>query len=1011
MMRDRTVIFNLSFVVCGLLVSSLLFLMENFKIGSLNINGARDVRKRAALYELSRVKHIDVLFLQETHSDPDNQTDWRTEWAGQVVLSHHTTTSSGVGFLFSTRFSPLSCEVEHIIEGRFLVVKARFDHFSVVFMNIYAPCSGAHRKMFFNTVSKRLAEVNPEEFLFVGGDFNCTEDDRLDRNHNEPHPASQSVLRQLVHSHDLVDVWRRLHGTQRQYTWAHCRDNTVSLARLDRFYCFKQHFNVFRGCAIVPVGFSDHSLVMCTVFIRDILPKSAYWHFNTALLLDERFKESFIFFWKNFKTTKSDFKSLRQWWDCGKVEVKQLCLQYTLNVSRDITRSMKELEIEIVELQGSAESTGDRGCIESLKSKKAALADLLGSRAQGALVRSRFQSAALMDSPSKYFFSLEKRSGQSRLIHALHSSTGQLLTEARDIRQRAVDFYTELYRSEYVDDQETFDSFCSGLPRVSEEANKELEGPLTAGELDRALQGMQGGKAPGIDGLPAEFFKAFWGELRDDLLEVFNESFEGLSLPQSCRRAVLTLLPKKGDLANRLKEVMDQVVHRTQTYCVPGRSIVDNVSLIRDILEVSGSLGFDAGLVSLDQEKAFDRVEHRYLWKVLHRFGLSSGFIAKTMVLYEGIESVLKINGGLCRPFDVGRGVRQGCSMSGMLYALAIEPMLHNVRVFIDGLFLPGFNTGFNLSAYADDIIVMVKDQKDVQVLGDIVEKFGRISAAKVNWEKSEALAVGRWAAGLPKLPGGLSWRRGGLKYLGVFLGDSTTEQRNWEGVLEKVEGRLEKWRWLLPHMSYRGRVLIINNLVASSLWHKLKCVEPPAALLESFQRAMLSFFWDNLHWVPQSVLYLPKEEGGQGLIHLRSRLAGFRLQTVQRYLTGLDVVWCPVMTVILRGVEGLGLDAGVFLTDCVFKSAHNLPAFYQGLFRAWTLFKWTRLQPAASLYWLLEEPLVHGARLDLQDGSRPGLGQRLVSAGVVRLRQVVEAAGPGFHRTEAAASLLGLRS
>ena len=51
---------------------------------------------------------------------------------------------------------------------------------------------------------------------------------------------------------------------------------------------------------------------------------------------------------------------------------------------------------------------------------------------------------------------------------------------------------------------------------------------------------------------------------------------------------------------------------------------------------------------------------------------------------------MLKINGGLCcKPFKAERGIRQGCSMSGMLYSLSIEPMLHNVRGFIDGLFLP----------------------------------------------------------------------------------------------------------------------------------------------------------------------------------------------------------------------------------------------------------------------------------------------------------------------------------
>lgn len=147
-----------------------------------------------------------------------------------------------------------------------------------------------------------------------------------------------------------------------------------------------------------------------------------------------------------------------------------------------------------------------------------------------------------------------------------------------------------------------------------------------------------------------------------------------MSLLQSCRRAVLTPLPKKGDLqdiknlrpvsllctdykllskvlANRLRKVMNQVIHRTQTYCVPGRSIVNNVSLIRDVLDVSGSLGVDTGLVSLDQEKAFDWVEHQYLWKVLERFGLSPGLIAKIKVLYEDIEGVLKVNSSLCKAF------------------------------------------------------------------------------------------------------------------------------------------------------------------------------------------------------------------------------------------------------------------------------------------------------------------------------------------------------------------------
>ena len=78
---------------------------------------------------------------------------------------------------------------------------------------------------------------------------------------------------------------------------------------------------------------------------------------------------------------------------------------------------------------------------------------------------------------------------------------------------------------------------------------------------------------------------------------------------------------------------------------MPDRSILDNVSLIRDILDISGSLGIETGLMSSDQEKAFDQVEHLYLWKAPESFGLSPGLLAMIQVLYQDIESVLKING------------------------------------------------------------------------------------------------------------------------------------------------------------------------------------------------------------------------------------------------------------------------------------------------------------------------------------------------------------------------------
>ncbi|KAK3538616.1 hypothetical protein QTP86_008679 [Hemibagrus guttatus] len=141
--------------------------------------------------------------------------------------------------------------------------------------------------------------------------------------------------------------------------------------------------------------------------------------------------------------------------------------EYTLNVTRDIVRYLKALEIEIAELQ-RLEATGDRGHIEALKSKKAKMNDLLDITAQGALVRSRFKSAAEMDAPSKFFFSLEQKNGQKRFIYAVRTESGDLLSEPTEIRKQTVSFYSKLYSSEWSGAQVVEDSFLVGLPKLSE---------------------------------------------------------------------------------------------------------------------------------------------------------------------------------------------------------------------------------------------------------------------------------------------------------------------------------------------------------------------------------------------------------------------------------------------------------------------------------------------------------------------------------------------------------------
>lgn len=257
------------------------------------------------------------------------------------------------------------------------------------------------------------------------------------------------------------------------------------------------------------------------------------------------------------------------------------------------------------------------------------------------------------------------------------------------------------------------------------------------------------------------------------MYEVFLECIDQGTLPLSCRRAILTLIPKKGvlgclkiwqlaslicvdfkilskSLTNRLtKYNMASVIHMDQTFCVPKRTIFDNLFLMRDMITVAKMHNLDIGLLSLDQEKAFDRVDHQYLFKTLEAFGFGPYFVSLIKMLYNEVYSMLKINGSLTRPFSVSREIRQGCPLSGLLYAISIEPLLVSLRRQLSGFNIlsdPSVDS-VKLTAYADDITVVIKGSEDVTSLISSLNKYQQASSARINWEKCASLLLGDWQA------------------------------------------------------------------------------------------------------------------------------------------------------------------------------------------------------------------------------------------------------------------------
>ena len=203
---------------------------------------------------------------------------------------------------------------------------------------------------------------------------------------------------------------------------------------------------------------------------------------------------------------------------------------------------------------------------------------------------------------------------------------------------------------------------------LTSENQEKCEGALALSKCSEALSQMQTNKSPGVDGFPVEFYRRFWSSLGQDLVELLNYSYEHGQLSDSQKQGIIRLLYKKDDpllfknwcpisllntdykictkvLANRLKKVLSVILSEDQTCGVPGRSIYENLFLLRDTLDYIDHKQLSAALISLDQDKAFHGVNHGLLQRVLTRFNFGPSFRQWVNIVYTEIHSCVLNNG------------------------------------------------------------------------------------------------------------------------------------------------------------------------------------------------------------------------------------------------------------------------------------------------------------------------------------------------------------------------------
>ena len=222
-----------------------------------------------------------------------------------------------------------------------------------------------------------------------------------------------------------------------------------------------------------------------------------------------------------------------------------------------------------------------------------------------------------------------------------------------------------------------------------------------------------------------------------------------------------------------MKTVIHSFISYDQTAYVKGRYIGESVCLIDDLLKHAEDENIDRILFAVDIEKAFDSVDHNFMFAALKRFGFRNDFVRWIKTVFKKSQSCVMNNGTSTEYFNLERGTRQGDPLSPYLFILALETLFIQIR---SDPSIKGFrikHIEIKLSAYADDTTFFVKDSQSLQRNIKLMKEFRVFSSLTINVEKCEASWIGR-AKNRTSKPVKCKWTsltKSYIRILGIHLG------------------------------------------------------------------------------------------------------------------------------------------------------------------------------------------------------------------------------------------------
>uniref|UniRef100_A0A803JYP6 Reverse transcriptase domain-containing protein n=1 Tax=Xenopus tropicalis TaxID=8364 RepID=A0A803JYP6_XENTR len=739
----------------------------------------------------------------------------------------------------------------------------------------------------------------PHALCITAGDFNEVLTPSIDRtgSQSDKAPPKTTQFARMVTSLALLDPWRIANPNTLQFS---CFSTSyLSLSRIDLILVNAAMIPYINKVSYLPRGISDHAPIQ----LQWQLPykiKSARPAINPIWLnILDNFTtvEASI---KEFTTLNQCSNQILPFWDALKVYLRNSISAEITAYKQQAKAAHSEPEQQVSQLDKQAANLQTPESLNALREAQEKYTDSLRQKAQHKHYFSKINIYEHGERSGKMLAHLAKVHSTPPPIPALKDNNGTLNTDPGEIENLLVTYYTDLYSTKLQASAEDIRAFLEplNLPSLPPEYREYLESKITDIETQEAIDSFPQGKAAGSDGIPIELYKKHAKSLTPILTKMYEEAVLAGTLPESLYEAAIVLLPKPGKdpqlcesfrpislltadvkiyvkiLARRLAKVIKKLVNPDQIGFIPTKTTVLNTRrLYLNLTLVPNNVG-NRAIAALDIAKAFDTVEWTYLWCVMKQLGFGPVFIRMVQLLYKSPRATLRINSLCTSNFALSRGTRQGCPLSPLLFALAIEPFAQAVRIhpLIRGY--EQLTTTEKIQLYADDTLVYLGDTgQSLTALIELTVEFGLISGLNTNTSKSTLYLVDEHNNDGTGEPFPLQITNK-FTYLGIQVTLPITKYKelNLSPLLQKIQDKFRTWE-TLP-IGPTGKIHLIKMFILPKmlyiLWHSPTRI--PKKIFTKIHSQFTKFIWGTSRArLRLSTLMRPRDKGGLALpdIHM----------------------------------------------------------------------------------------------------------------------------------------------